>query len=295
MSFSTKWYYLKETFTSLKRNSLMSIASVTTVALSILVLGLFLTMVLNVNNLAQYLENQVQVTVYMSDAATSVQRRQVEQQLKTTRGVMEVKGVTKEEALQNFKKRLREQEKLLDALGEDNPFPYSFEVQVDKPERIQEIVPQIEKMPGVETAKFGQEVVEHLFQLTRILRLGGIFLIIMLAIATLFIISNTIRITVFARRREVSIMKYVGATNWFIRWPFVIEGMIIGLVAGGLAFLAEWGLYTELYSVAGGVIPYFEILPFESLKWLVLAVFAGAGALFGIGGSVTSIRKFMDV
>ena len=83
MSFSTKWYYLKETFTSLKRNSLMSIASVTTVALSILVLGLFLTMVLNVNNLAQYLENQVQVTVYMSDAATSVQRRQVEQQLKT--------------------------------------------------------------------------------------------------------------------------------------------------------------------------------------------------------------------
>ncbi len=191
MSFSTKWYYLKETFTSLKRNSLMSIASVTTVALSILVLGLFLTMVLNVNNLAQYLENQVQVTVYMSDAATSVQRRQVEQQLKTTRGVMEVKGVTKEEALQNFKKRLREQEKLLDALGEDNPFPYSFEVQVDKPERIQEIVPQIEKMPGVETAKFGQEVVEHLFQLTRILRLGGIFLIIMLAIATLFIISNT--------------------------------------------------------------------------------------------------------
>ena len=163
MSFSTKWYYLKETFTSLKRNSLMSIASVTTVALSILVLGLFLTMVLNVNNLAQYLENQVQVTVYMSDAATSVQRRQVEQQLKTTRGVMEVKGVTKEEALQNFKKRLREQEKLLDALGEDNPFPYSFEVQVDKPERIQEIVPQIEKMPGVETAKFGQEVVEHLF------------------------------------------------------------------------------------------------------------------------------------
>ncbi len=82
----------------------------------------------------------------------------------------------------------------------------------------------------------------------------------------------------FARREEISIQKMVGATNWFIRWPFVIEGMIIGLVAGGLAFLAEWGLYTELYSVAGGVIPYFEILPFESLKWLVLAVFAGAGA-----------------
>ena len=116
-----------------------------------------------------------------------------------------------------------------------------------------------------------------------------------LAVISIFIISNTVKLAMFARREEISIQKIVGATNWFIRWPFVIEGMIIGLIAGGLAFLAEWALYTELFNVAGGVIPYFEILPFDSLKWLVLAVFAGAGALFGIGGSVTSIRKFMDV
>ena len=83
---------------------------------------------------------------------------------------------------------------------------------------------------------------------------------------------NTVKLAMFARREEISIQKMVGATNWFIRWPFVIEGMIIGLVAGGLAFLAEWALYTELFNVAGGVIPYFEILPFDSLKWLVLAV-----------------------
>ena len=120
MSFSTKWYYLRETFKSLKRNSLMSIASVSTVALSILVLGLFLTMVLNVNNLAQYLENQVQVTVYMEDSATAVQRRQTEQQLKIMPGVMEVKGVTKEQALANFKKRLREQQKLLELCEKGN-------------------------------------------------------------------------------------------------------------------------------------------------------------------------------
>ena len=213
MKFSTKWYYIKETFTSLKRNSLMSIASISTVALSILVLGMFLTMVLNVNNLASHLENQVQVTIYMEDSASAEQLKQMEKVLRSTPGIVKVIPRTKEQALADFKKRLGEQQKLLAALGEDNPFPASFEIQVDNPERIPQLVPQFQQMPGVETAKFGQEVVEHLFQLTRVLRIGGVLLIILLAIATLFIISNTIRITVFARRREVNIMKYVGATD----------------------------------------------------------------------------------
>ena len=230
MKFSTKWYYIKETFTSLKRNSLMSIASISTVALSILVLGMFLTMVLNVNNLASHLENQVQVTIYMEDSASAEQLKQMEKVLRSTPGIVKVTPRTKEQALADFKKRLGEQQKLLAALGEDNPFPASFEIQVDNPERIPQLVPQFQQMPGVETAKFGQEVVEHLFQLTRVLRIGGVLLIILLAIATLFIISNTIRITVFARRREVNIMKYVGATDWFIRWPFLLEGMIMGFV-----------------------------------------------------------------
>jgi cell division transport system permease protein len=295
MSFSTKRYYLRETFKSLKRNSLMSIASVSTVALSILVLGLFLTMVLNVNNLAQYLESQVQVTVYMEDSATAVQRRQVEQQLKMTPGVMEVKGVTKEEALANFKKRLREQQKLLDALGEENPFPYSFEIQVDKPERIQQIVPKIEQMPGVETAKFGQEVVEHIFQLTRILRIGGILLIVLLAIATLFIISNTIRITVFARRREVSIMKFVGATNWFIRWPFLLEGMLMGFVGALIAAVCLYNIYDAVQAKVYTTLAFFPLLPSWPFMVYLCAVLVAVGTFIGAAGSSISLRKFLDV
>ena len=183
MKFSTKWYYIKETFTSLKRNSLMSIASISTVALSILVLGMFLTMVLNVNNLASHLENQVQVTIYMEDSASAEQLKQMEKVLRSTPGIVKVTPRTREQALADFKKRLGEQQKLLAALGEDNPFPASFEIQVDNPERIPQLVPQFQQMPGVETAKFGQEVVEHLFQLTRVLRIGGVLLIILLAIA----------------------------------------------------------------------------------------------------------------
>ncbi|MCH3950682.1 MAG: permease-like cell division protein FtsX [Acidaminococcus sp.] len=295
MRFSTKWYYLKETFKSIKRNSLMSIASISTVALSILVLGLFLVMVLNVNNIARYLENQVQVTVYMEDSANAAQRRQVEQKLKLTQGVMEVKAVTKEQALKKFKERLREQQKLLDALGEENPFPYSFEVKVDKPERIQQIVPEIENMPGVETAKFGQEVVKHIFQLTRILRLGGILLIVMLAIATLFIISNTIRITVFARRREVSIMKFVGATNWFIRWPFLLEGMIMGFIGALIASAALYEIYETVQAKIYATLAFFPLLPLWPFMGYLCACLVLVGTFIGAAGSAISLRKFLDV
>ena len=295
MKFSTKWYYIKETFTSLKRNSLMSIASISTVALSILVLGMFLTMVLNVNNLASHLENQVQVTIYMEDSASAEPLKQMEKVLRSTPGIVKVTPRTREQALADFKKRLGEQQKLLAALGEDNPFPASFEIQVDNPERIPQLVPQFQQMPGVETAKFGQEVVEHLFQLTRVLRIGGVLLIILLAIATLFIISNTIRITVFARRREVNIMKYVGATDWFIRWPFLLEGMIMGFVGALIASVALYKGYNAIQAKIYGTLAFFPMLPsWPTMGWLCGGLVC-VGTLIGALGSSISLRKFLDV
>ena len=295
MKFSTKWYYIKETFTSLKRNSLMSIASISTVALSILVLGIFLTMVLNVNNLASHLENQVQVTIYMDDSASAEQLKHMEKVLQSTAGIVKVTPRTKEEALAEFRKRLGEQQKLLAALGEDNPFPASFEIQVDKPERIPQLVAQCQQMPGVETAKFGQEVVEHLFQLTRVLRIGGILLIVLLAIATLFIISNTIRITVFARRREVNIMKYVGATDWFIRWPFLLEGMLMGFAGAVIASLILVQGYNAIQAKIYGTLAFFPMLPSWPTMGYLSAGLICVGTLIGALGSSISLRKFLDV
>ena len=218
MSLSSKEYFIRETGKSM-RNGIMSFASVSTVAVSLLVLGMFLLMYLNTDNLAKYLESQVEMTVYLEDTATGEEVADIREKLKKMEGVVKVTEVTKAMAMDRFKNRLGDQATLLKALGKDNPFPFSFEVQVDKPERIKALVSQVEHWPKVETAKFGQEVVEHLFALTRVLRLGGAVLIVFLCFATLFIIINTIRLTVFARRREVVIMKYVGATDWFIRWP----------------------------------------------------------------------------
>ena len=295
MSFSTKEYFIKETYKSIRRNGFMSFASISTVAVSLLVLGMFLMIFLNTNNLAQYLESQVQVSVYMQDSATDKELAAVKEKLTKMPGVVKVTQVSKQQALERFKKRLGDQEQLLNSLGKDNPFPNSFEVQVDRPERIKVLTPQLGQLPKVETAKFGQEVVEHLFHLTKILRVGGILLVFFLAMATLFIISNTIRLTVFARRKEVIIMKYVGATDWFIRWPFLLEGMTLGFFGAVVAFILINSIYSGLLERIHATLAFLPLLPTSPLLLYVDLFLLVAGTGIGALGSYISLRKFLRV
>ena len=295
MRFSTKQYFIKETYKSIRRNGFMSFASISTVAVALLVLGMFLMIFLNTNNLAQYLENQVQISVYMQDSATDKELASVKDKLTKMPGVVKVTQVNKQQALERFKKRLGDQEQLLNSLGKENPFPNSFEVQVDNPDRIKVLTPQIGQLPKVETAKFGQEVVEHLFQLTKILRLGGIVLVVFLAMATLFIISNTIRLTVFARRKEVIIMKYVGATDWFIRWPFLLEGMTLGFFGAVVAFVLINSIYASLLDRIHATLAFLPLLPTSPLLLYVDLFLLAAGTGIGALGSYISLRKFLRV
>ena len=295
MRFSTKEYFVKETYKSIRRNGFMSFASISTVAESLLVLGMFLMIFLNTNNLAQYLESQVQVSVYMQDSATAKELASVKDKLTKMPGVVKVTQVSKQQALERFKKRLGDQQQLLSSLGKENPFPNSFEIQVDSPERIKVLTPQIGQLPKVETAKFGQEVVEHLFQLTKILRFGGIILVVFLAMATLFIISNTIRLTVFARRKEVIIMKYVGATDWFIRWPFLLEGMTLGFCGAVVASLFINSIYSGLLERIHATLAFLPLLPTYPLLLYVDVFLLVAGTGIGALGSYISLRKFLQV
>jgi cell division transport system permease protein len=295
MSYSTKEYFVKETYKSIRRNGFMSFASISTVAVSLLVLGMFLMIFLNTNNLAQYLESQVQVSVYMQDNATEQELNATKEKLQKMPGVVKVTHITKQQALSRFKERLGDQEQLLNSLGTENPFPSSFEIQVDSPERIKTITPQISQIPKVETAKFGQEVVEHLFQLTKILRFGGILLVIFLAMATLFIISNTIRLTVFARRKEVVIMRYVGATDWFIRWPFLLEGMTLGFFGAVLASIFINSIYAGLLERIHATLAFLPLLPTSPLLLYVDSFLLLAGTGIGALGSYISLRKFLRV
>lgn len=295
MKIRTWEYFIREAIISLKRNSLMSFASVSTVALSLLILGIFLVMVLNLNNMASTLETQVQISVYLQDNMTDREMREVGTRITKLPGVIQVMFVSKDEALERFKERLGEQQGILAALGETNPLPNAFEVKVDKPERVKPVAEAIGQFKGVENAKFGQEVVEHLFNLTKMMRIFGLVLIVFLALAALFIISNTIRITVFARRREIAIMKYVGATDWFIRWPFLIEGMMLGISGAVIAVLLLTEIYSALTQQVYQSLAFLPLIPKYPFITNISMVLIVTGAVIGALGSSISLRKYIKV
>ena len=295
MKVRTIEYYIREVFISLRRNNWMSVASIGTVAVSLFIFGMFLMMVMNMNKLAENMESQVQINVYLLDKVDREQARDIEKDLKEIEGVESVGFVTKDEAMERFKDRLGDQKTLLDALDETNPLPDSFEVTVTNPDLVKTAAEKMEKLDGVECAKYGQDVVEHLFEITRLLRIFGFTLMLVLAFATLFIISNTIRLTVFARRKEIAIMKYVGATDWFIRWPFVMEGMVLGLFGSIIAAMVLRTAYTAMAEKVYDTLAFFPLIPEQPFLTYITIVVVISGMVVGAIGSAVSIKKFLKV
>lgn len=295
MKVRTIEYYIREVFISLRRNNWMSVASIGTVAVSLFIFGMFLMMVMNMNKLAENMESQVQINVYLLDKVDRQQARDIEKDLKEIEGVESVGFVTKDEAMERFKDRLGDQKTLLDALDETNPLPDSFEVAVTNPDLVKTAAEKMEKIDGVECAKYGQDVMEHLFEITRLLRIFGFTLMLVLAFATLFIISNTIRLTVFARRKEIAIMKYVGATDWFIRWPFVMEGMVLGLFGSIIAAMVLRTAYTAMAEKVYDTLAFFPLIPEQPFLTYITIVVVISGMVVGAIGSAVSIKKFLKV
>ena len=265
MKLKTGEYFIQEVFHSLRRNNWMTFASIGTVAVSLFVLGVFLILVLNMNRLAGMLESQVQISVYLEDHLTDREKRQIGYDIESLQGIDSVTYVDRETAKERLKERLGDQKYLLDA------------------------------MQGVEEAKYGQDVVEHLFDITRLMRIFGFVLMGLLGGATLFIISNTIRLTVFARRKEIAIMKYVGATDWFIRWPFLLEGIVLGCIGGFIAAVALRSFYAAMAAKIYSTLAFFPLMPqYPFMNYVTLAILL-AGIVIGAIGSVISLKRFLRV
>ena len=295
MKLKTGEYFIQEVFHSLRRNNWMTFASIGTVAVSLFVLGVFLILVLNMNRLAGMLESQVQISVYLEDHLTDREKRQIGYDIESLQGIDSVTYVDRETAKERLKERLGDQKYLLDALSEDNPLPDAFEVTVTTPSVVESAAGAIAAMQGVEEAKYGQDVVEHLFDITRLMRIFGFVLMGLLGGATLFIISNTIRLTVFARRKEIAIMKYVGATDWFIRWPFLLEGIVLGCIGGFIAAVALRSFYAAMAAKIYSTLAFFPLMPqYPFMNYVTLAILL-AGIVIGAIGSVISLTRFLRV
>lgn len=296
MKINTFKHFLGDAAKSLKRNRTISGASVATVAATLFILGLFLLTVLNVQQLMKEVESKVEVKIVLNDDIKVNEQKDIEKAIKDTTGVVDVTFESKEDALKNLKEWFGDEySSLLDGLDKENPMPTSYIVKVQKPETVSSVVQNVKGMPGIYAIKDAREFVDKIIAITNVVKYIGVAIFVVLIGVSLFLIGNTIKLTVYARRREIGIMKYIGATDWFIRWPFILEGAFIGIFG---ALIADALLYFGYRFVFERMSTQLIIMKLINPSYVISAIsgqFLLGGIFIGVLGSILAIRKFLSV
>lgn len=296
MKINTFKHFIGDAGKNLKRNRTISTASIATVAATLFILGVFLLAILNIQQLMKEVESKVEIKVVLKDDIKVDEQKALESSIKATAGVVNVAFETKADALENLRKQLGDKNKgLVEGLDIDNPMPNSYIVKVEKPQQVASVVENIKNLPGIETIKDGREFVDKIISISNTIKWVGVAMFSILIGVSLFLIGNTIKLTVYARRREIGIMKYIGATNWFIRWPFILEGAFIGIFGGILSAVILYGGYVFVYGkMTNGLILMQLISPTYVISTMFVEFIFG-GVFIGITGSIIAIRKFLSV
>lgn len=296
MKINTVKNFISDAFKSLRRNKTISIASALTVAATLFIFGVFMLVAINVNKQVDNVQSKVEVVVFLKDDITYSDQRGVETKLREVSGVKDVIYESKGEALVKFKDQLGDNKALLDSYTNDkNPMPNSFIVKIETPEVAYAVEDSMNNMPGVEEIGNQKDLVDKVAKISSTIKWVGVAIFIILTGVSLFLIGNTIKLTVFSRRREIGIMKFVGATDWFIRWPFIIEGVVIGVIGAIFSNLVLFGAYKMFFNkMISSLITSQLVTPGYIVSYL-LAEFLLAGILVGAVGSFISLRKFLDV
>lgn len=297
---------MREGFRSVFRNGWMSIASITSIIVSLFILGVFILLVFNVNNLADQADSQVEVNVFLELNVNQDLREQLQDEISKMPEVSNIKYIPKDQGLEELRKNLGEGgENFLEGYAKDNnPLPDAFRVQVIEATTVPFVAQKIEALNTEHVEKpilkvrYGGETVQTLFKVTALIRNIGLILVAALALMAMFLIANTIRVTILARRREISIMKLVGATNQFIRWPFFIEGALLGGIGSIVTIIILFVGYHQLVvaSVTSlNMASMVTLIPLQQI-WLWLGgLLLVLGIVIGVWGSTVSIRRFLKV
>lgn len=296
MKFKSFGYLIKEGFKNLWRNRMMSLASIGSVTATLIILGMIFVMILNINNFAEWAKDQFDtIKVYLNDDVTDERIKDIKKEINQIIGINDIKFESKEDALEIMKQRWGKHGYLLEGL-ETNPLPNSYIVYLENIEDSEKIVKQLQSISGVEEVKFYKDVIDKLVSITNLVKIIGLTIIVILIAISIFIIGNTIKLTVFARKREINIMKYVGATNWFIRWPFFIEGTVLGLIGAGLGILIIYTAYRYIYNVVTTnlyVMLTAYMMPVDVILNNIIVLFLVLGTGIGALGSLMSMRKYL--
>lgn len=295
MKARTIWRHIKESFKSIKRNGWMSLAAVSAVAVTLLLVGSFIAILLNVNKLASDVEEDVSVRVYIDLAAEEEDQEALQENLEEIEDVELVVYSSRDEELSQVIGSYGDEFGLFD--GDDNPLHDVFILNTSAPEATAEVADQAEELNYVADVNYGGATADRLFEVMETVRNVGAVIIVALIFTAVFLIANTIRITIFSRKTEIEIMKLVGATNWFIRWPFLIEGALIGFIGALIpvsiiSYIYLSGFDTMMSYLSG---TYFALLPPNPFLIQIVALLLAIGIGIGGFGSALSIRKFLKV
>lgn len=287
-------YLTHEGFRNVWVNRLMSLASVTVLMACLIIMGAGIMIFFNINTLLDSVQSQNVVMVYVADDATEDETAQIGTSLNNLGNIESCEFVPKEEAFQKQIESMGGDSALFEGFDE-SPLPDAYKVTVKDLSQFENTVSQIKQIDKVDSVRENSDLASKLMSLRHAVSIVSIGLVVMLFLVAVFIIANTIRITMFSRKLEISIMKAVGATNWFIRWPFMIEGMILGTISGIVSLGVLWGLYalaekafSQTLSLLG-----FKLVPFTEYWWQILLVFVAIGLFTGGFGSLVSMGKYL--
>ena len=289
-------YFVSETVTNLRRNFLMTVAAISTVAISLLLLGGTQILGLIVNNVTLNWEAKVEISTYLRDDATQNEIGALEEQITQMPEVQDVIYVSKDEAFDEFKEMYETQPEFYENLPED-ALPASLRIKLENADDTESVAAAIEGAPGVKDVRFGGEIIKRLLRVNSLLRTITLVMSIILMVAAAALIANTIRLAIYARRDEIGIMKLVGATNWFIRIPFMLEGVFAALMgavaAGAVILLANSLLFSRIGETLTFLGPVFSFTSSEIVT--VMPVLGGVGCAVGLVGSMMALRRFLEV
>ena len=288
-------YFAHEGLSNMFSHGFMSFAAIGITVACLLIMGTFTLVAVNANGLLEDLEQENEILAYVDDTYTEAESKALQKKLEAVPNVASATYISKRQATEDFAAKYPD-EALFQGLDPEI-FRDRYAIKVADLERQGETVEQIQSIPGIAKISAHEEIAGGFVTVRNVATVVCVALIAILFVVSVFIISNTIKLTTFDRRDEIAIMRMVGATNGFIRWPFVYEGFLFGILGAVIAFFLQWGLYE---AVSRGVanndtLQLIRIIPFEQLWAPVAEVFAGAGIIIGVGGSLSAIRKFLQV
>jgi len=298
-------YFLSESVQNFRRNWVMTLGAVITIYLSLLLVGVFLATGVIINSVVKSVEEKVTIQIFIKDGAATTDVNSLQQSLLSDPAVAGVEYTSKEKALEKFKQDMKQSPEIIQQL-EGNPLPASLDVTLKDPRQVQAMVDKI-KVNALflkvadrpdnpeESLKYGQQVVKKLFAFTQVVRWIEVAFVIMLAAVSLIFINNTIRLAIYARRKEIGIMRLVGASNWFIRTPFLLEGVFQALIGAALAILSVAGLQAAIMPRLGEALPFLPVNMTGQATAQIALILVLAGVFIGLLGSGFALRRYLKV